>query len=58
MGHIAYTSLVVLSREDWYFNRSFSRHMTRERNNLKDIKLYSNNYANIGDDVKGKNSGK
>lgn len=56
--HIAYTSLLVSSREDYYFENGCSRHITREKNYLKDIKFYFKRYVTLGDGVKGNIIGK
>lgn len=40
----------------WYFDSDFSRHMTGERNYLKNINPYFNIYVAFGDCVKGRNN--
>lgn len=55
---MAPTSLKVSSCEHWYFDSVCSRHMTGERNYLKNIKSYLNNYVTFDDGAKGKIIGK
>lgn len=50
---IAHTSLRVSSREDWYFDSGFSKHVTREKTYLKELKSYYNSYVIFGDGAKG-----
>src|ERR1044072_1790975 len=54
---IAHKSLRVSSREDWYFDNGFSRHMTGVKNFLEDLKAYSSSYVTFGDGAKGKING-
>lgn len=57
-SHIAHTSLRTFSWKDWYFDGGCSRHMTREKNYLKEVKTYTNNSVIFGDSVKCKIVGK
>lgn len=50
---VAHTSFRASSREDWYFDGGCSRHMTRVKKYLVDIKSYSSNYVAIGDEANG-----
>ena len=54
---IAHTSLRVLTKDDWYFDIGFSRHMTCVKNLLVDIKSHSTNYVTFGDGAKGEIKG-
>lgn len=54
---IDHTSLRVFSREDWYFYSGYSKHMTREKSYLEELKPYPNNYVTFGDDVKDRIKG-
>lgn len=56
--YIAYTSLKVSSREDEYFDIGCCRHITREKNHLKDTKSYFSSYVTFTDGAKGKIIGK
>lgn len=56
--HIACTSLKESSREYFYFDSGFSKHMIGVTNYLKDIKPFSNSYVMFGDVSKGKSFGK
>lgn len=51
---IAHTSLRVSSMEDWYFDSGCSRHMTRERTCLEELKHNSNRYVIFSDKAKGR----
>lgn len=57
-SHIAHMSLRASSQEDWCFDSGYSRHVTGEKNYLKDLKPYSNSSVTFGDGVKGKIIGK
>lgn len=48
-AHIAHTSLIASSREDWYFDSGCSRHMTGVEKYLKDIESYTTSYVTFGD---------
>lgn len=48
---IAHTSIRLSSREDFYIDSGFSRHMTGETSCLEELKPYSNDYI-FGDGVK------
>ncbi|KAK2359751.1 hypothetical protein QL285_085096 [Trifolium repens] len=54
---IAHTSLRVSSKDDWYFDSGCSKHMTREKAYLKEVKNYSNSYVTFSDGAKGKIKG-
>ena len=48
-GLIAYTSLKASTREDWYFDSGYSRHMTGVKKFLVDIQPRSTSYFTFGD---------
>ncbi|XP_057445983.1 uncharacterized protein LOC130738093 [Lotus japonicus] len=54
---VAYTSLRVSSKEDWYFDSGCSRHMTGVKMYLDNIKPHSTSYVTFGDGAKGKFKG-
>jgi len=53
-GLIAHTSLRASSKEDWYFNSGYSRHMIRVNNYLEDVRPYASSYVTFGDGAKEK----
>lgn len=54
---IAHTFLRVSSREDWYFDSGFSRHVTGVKSYLKELKPYSKDFVTFGDGIKGRITG-
>src|ERR1051325_9030882 len=54
---IAHTSLRVSAKEDWYFDSGCSKHMTGNRNLLKDVKPHSVSSVTFGDGAKGEIKG-
>ncbi|XP_057444753.1 uncharacterized protein LOC130736999 [Lotus japonicus] len=54
---IAHTSFRVSSREDWYFDSGFSRHMTGDKSYLENIRGHTSSYVTFGDGAKGKIKG-
>src|ERR1044072_2300136 len=54
---IAHTSLRVSAKEDWYFDSGCSKHMTGDRNLLKDVKPHSVSSVTFGDGAKGEIKG-
>src|ERR1043165_4756275 len=54
---IAHTSLRVFAKEDWYFDSGCSKHMTGDRNLLKDVKPHSVSSVTFGDGAKGEIKG-
>ncbi|GAU49082.1 hypothetical protein TSUD_406880 [Trifolium subterraneum] len=52
-GLIAHTSFRASSREDWYFDSGYSRHMTGIDKFLVDMKTYSTSFVTFGDGAKG-----
>ena len=56
-AQIAHTSLRVSSKEDWYFDSGWSRHMTGMKSYLVDLKAYATSYVTFGDGAKGRIKG-
>ncbi|XP_050895373.1 uncharacterized protein LOC127101991 [Lathyrus oleraceus] len=54
---IAHTSLRASSREDWYFDIGYSRHVTGVKKYLVDIKSYSSSFVTFSDEAKGEIKG-
>ena len=52
-SYVAYTSLKVSEKDEWYFDSRCSRHMTREKQFLRDIQPCSTSHVTFGDDVQG-----
>ena len=58
MCYVAHTSLNVVSTNSWYFDSGCSKHMTGDKNFLKDYKTIDVGHVTFGDGVKGRVLGK
>ena len=58
MCYVAHTSLKAVSTNSWYFDSSCSKHMTGDRNLLKDYQVIIAGHVTFGDGVKGHVLGK
>ncbi|MCI30344.1 gag-pol polyprotein, partial [Trifolium medium] len=56
-SNLAHTPLRIPSKEDWYFDSGCSKHMTRDKKYLKEVRTFSGGRVVFGDGAKGKVKG-